>query len=446
MAAFIPTLAAAGQTYGNRRFFIETQFQVSALAPPSATRFASVQVNLLEPPLGLTSASTNIFDVSSAAPAGILVRYQLAGADNPLSGQFCSALTGAYPPNGVSNTNPCASGSQLGLAGAAQGFVGPPQTSEYLQIPPTVALQATQRIRQGSATGLYYFIRQFSSGKFAVVQLRPNNMAANAPLAFNEIRLGFRDGSSLQQLGFFKRGQIMPQISALLRYQGAGMLRARWEVVIPGDMPPSALDLQSEANLNAMERAQQRRYRMLDRVNIYLPPNGQATLQGPSPRLLPNEQYGQYLVLLRIEANPSLLGESAGASSFALPVLRYYVGESSGPSAMSGMQAQRSEPQNLQLLSPPDSSTLASLAETSFEWRQGSFVGLYRMEVEANGKLVYAARVRPSTEPTAKHQLPPFIATQLENKAVRWRVVALSSDGQFLGDSTWRELEIQSKQ
>jgi hypothetical protein len=438
LAAAVTTLAAAGQPFGSRRFFIVMSFVPSAIAPPSAPRFVALQVNLIEPlppVLGITNATASLVDVALNAPTPVTVRYTLAGSDTPLAGQFCSALTTAYPASGVATGNPCAPASSLGNVNPAIGFSNAAQTGETLVVPETIARQATQRA-QASGNGIFYFVRQFASGKYAVVQLRLNSNAANIPLAFTDIRLGFRDGGSLQNIGFFKRGQVLPAVSAALRYQGAGVLRARWEIVQPGDTPPTALDLQAEAALSPLERAQQHRYRVLERVNIYLPANGQATLSGPVPRLLPNEQYGQYLLLLRIETSDSITGVPAGTAAFTLPVLRYYIGESSGPVASA-----KAAPEAISLVAPQAGAVLDKDAPLTFQWLENKDVSLYRLEIEANGKQVYAARVRPSAqEGTNRYTAPPFVASILANKAARWRVVALASDGQFVGESEWRDI------
>ena len=445
LATVVTTLAAAGQPYGSRFFYLVINYVASPLLPPSTARSAVLQINLIEPPLaaaGITNATASLVDVALNGPSSASVRYTLQGADTPLAGQFCSTLTAGYPASGVTTGNPCVPASALGNTGPAIGFSNATQTGEQLIVPESIARQATARA-QASGNSIFYFTRQFSSGKYAVVQLRLNGNAANAPLSFNEVRLGFKDGNSLQNIGFFKRGQVLPPVSAALRYRGAGVLRARWEIVQPTDMPPTALDLQPEANLSPLERAQQHRYRVLERVNIYLPAAGQAVLSGPSPRLLPNEQYGQYLLLLRIETSDSIAGQSAATAAFSLPVLRYYIGESSGPNGQAS--AAKAEPQPISLVSPLAAAALASDGPIVFQWQDNRNVSLYRLEIEANGKPVFSARVRPGAaqggaDTTIRYTAPPFIASNLANKAARWRVVALAGDGQFVGESEWREI------
>lgn len=438
LSALLSTLTARGQPSGNRQFFIVTQFQnqASAMAAPIAPRFVTLQVNLIEPPPGgIIGATTSFVDVAQAAPSTVLIRYSLASADTPVVGQFCTALSVTYPSSGVTTVNPCLAGSSLGFANAALGFGGALQTGETLSIPENIARQASQRAL-ASGSGVFYFIRQFSSGKYAVVQLRLSGNAANAPLALTEIRLGFREGGSLQGVGFFKRAQVLPTVSAFLRYQGAGVLRARWELVGPNDPPPTTLDLTAEASLSPLERAQQHRYQVLERVNVYLPAIGQAVLAGPNPKLLLNEDYGQYQLLLRIEASDSLVGLPAGAAPFVLPVLRYYIGEGNALVATA-----KSAPEPITLLAPQMGAILERDAAASFQWLENKGVSQYRLEIEANGKRVYSARVAPrAQEGVNRYTAPPFIAASLVNKAARWRVIALAADGRFIGESGWREI------
>ena len=322
------------------------------------------------------------------------------------------------------------------MANPAIGFTTALQTGEALVVPETIARQAAQRAL-ASGDGIFYFVRQFTSGRYAVIRLRLNATSPNSPLAFNEIRLAFREGGGQQNIGFFKRGQLLPAVTASLRYHGAGVLRARWEIVLPGDPPPTALDLTAEAGLSPLERAQQRRYRVLERVNVYLPATGQAVLSSPPPRLLPNEQYGQYLLLLRLETSDGIAGQAAPITPFVLPVLRYYIGESSGPVARG-----RSVPEAISLVAPQSGAKIDTERALTFQWLENQNVSLYRLEIEANGRQAYAARVRPSVQDGInRYTAPPFITASLVNKAARWRVIALASDGQFLGESEWRDIE-----
>jgi hypothetical protein len=385
---------------------------------------------------GITSASAAFGNIALTSPTPVYVRYSVAGADTPLTGQFCAALNPALavPATGVATFNPCAAGSLLGLTQAAMGFGAGAQTGESLIVSETIARQAAQRAL-ANGNGNFYFVRQFASGKFAVVLLRLTGDTANQPIAFTHIRLGFQDGNGVQNVGFFKREQTLPKVNALLRYQGAGMLRARWEVVQPGDIAPNAQDLTSEAMLTPLQRAQQHRYRVLDTVSQYLPATGQIILNGPDASTLPNTQNGEYLLLLRIEAGDSLTGAPSGIAPFVLPVLRYYIGDTNGPN----FQAQTGAPTAINLIAPAAGATVDNKIPLSFQWEEVKNTTLYRLEIETNGKPFYTARVRAKSGINS-YTAPPFITMGVVNKPSRWRVVTLNSDGQFLGISEWREI------
>ena len=94
----------------------------------------------------------------------------------------------------------------------------------------------------------------------------------------------------------------------------------------------------------------QRRYTELQRFNVFLPPGGKHTLEGPDPAPMPTRADGTYLLLLRIEASDDKEGDSnlgtAGAgqgvvhsgavAGFPMPALRYQVG--SGGSELSPLR------------------------------------------------------------------------------------------------------------
>lgn len=72
--------------------------------------------------------------------------------------------------------------------------------------------------------------------------------------------------------------------------------------------------------------------------------------------------------------------------------------------------------------------------ELVFQWLENEGVSLYRVEIEANGQQVYAARVRSNaSERINRYTAPPFIAEGLADKAcaggwLRWPGTAASSE------------------
>lgn len=264
----------------------------------------------------------------------------------------------------------------------------------------------------------------------------PAALAAMPVPQVQEIRLQFLDNGGHQSIGFFERGQAMPPVQAQIRYQGRGMLRARWEVVEPGDLPlDRETDLLPELSVNAEVRIRQHRYTVLKRVNLYLSPTGFVTLPGPPPSLLPTQRDGHYTLLLRLE-QAALPATVAEPRPIRLPVLRYHIGQSAGP-AMRGSTA----PEPIRVVAPQG--LVFSDRPLSFSWHAQASAKLYRLELQRNGQLVYAARVQPDAEASAlaRFTLPGFAQQQLGTAPLQWRVVTLASDGSPLADSRWVDLQ-----
>lgn len=266
--------------------------------------------------------------------------------------------------------------------------------------------------------------------------LAPAAQAAMPVPLVQEIRLQFLDNGGHQSIGFFERGQVMPPLQAQIRYQGRGLLRARWEVIEPGDPQPDLdTDLRPEMDLAAEPRARQHRYTVLKRVNLYLAPTGFATLPGPPPALLPNGRDGHYTVLLRLE-QAALTQNVAVVLPMRLPVLRYHIGQSAGP-AMRGS----APPEPLRVVAPQG--LVFSDRPLSFSWQPQASAKLYRLEVQRDGQLVYAARVPPEAGSSGltRFTLPGFAQQQLGTAPMRWRVVTLANDGSALNESRWVDLQ-----
>ncbi len=387
----------------------------------------------------LISVSPALADVAITGTSSVAIRYTFeGGADAPTlgGGQFCSSLSISYPfPNGVTRGSPMGPLCVAPLGFASNYNPASPQASEYLNIPQSIAQQAYQAAR-ASGNSIFYFVREFASGNFAVVRLRlSGGNTANAPLALTEVKLAFRPGN--QPLAFIRRGQPVPRFGAQLRYRGTGLLRARWELVQPGDRLPGDFDLRTEASLIPQDRALQQRYKFIQAFQIYLSPTGSVFIPGPDPKLLPADIDGQYQILLRIEASDALQADASGGSaSFVLPVLRYFVG-------VAGTPASR-PPRDIipiTLLAP------AAFADTgtgavNFQWMPIEGAQFYRLEIEESGSLVFAARVRAGADSSNTYQAPPMLRQQTAGLFTRWRLMALDAQGRPVGQSEWRGLKL----
>jgi hypothetical protein len=242
-----------------------------------------------------------------------------------------------------------------------------------------------------------------------------------------------------------RQGTKLPPLSAKIAYNGTGILKGRWEVVRPGEEPPSAEDLLTEATLPVEERGLQKRYTELSRFNVFLPPTGKFVLAGPDPERLPADVEGLYMILLRIEVSDDKEGNSnfanAGAglgvvnsgavAGFPLPPLRYFVGSIETPAAM----AKSGE---LLLLAPADSATVALEHAITLSWLESRQAAVYQLEMQdRNRQTVFAAFLNAGV---STYSAPPWLRAKAGDGRLRWRVKAVDLHGETIAESEWREL------
>lgn len=316
--------------------------------------------------------------------------------------------------------------------------------TDIMSIPPSVARRAWQAAERGEHSAFYY-VRRFVSttggpDEYVFVTCRLAGGGARVPLALLDVRLSFaveRAAPALQQ------GEIAPPVQAEIRYNGSGRLKGRWEIVSPGEDPPSSRDLLTEATLPPEERALQRRYTQLERFNVFLPPTGKIVLPGPDPKRLPTEIEGLYHLLLRIEATNDKEGDSnlalAGAgdgivhsgavAGFPIPPLRYYVGNAFDPSANS---------HTLSLLTPAPHAPWPANQPLTFGWSQTPSAMLYRLEVAEGTVIKHSAILQQGV---GTYLAPSWLA-QPGEAPLRWRVTALGPQGDAIQRTEWRELRV----
>lgn len=321
--------------------------------------------------------------------------------------------------------------------------------TDIMSIPPSVARRAYQAAVDGDRSSFFYVRRFINTAggpdEFVNVTCRMSGGGPRTPFALTDVKLAFAIDKPILLV---KADEQIPAIKAEIAYNGSGRFKGRWEVVLPGEEPPSETDLLTEATLPIEERAQQRRYTQLSTFNIFLPPAGKYTLPGPDPSKLPSTVRGEYLVLLRIEATDEKEGDSnlavvgagpgvvhSGAvAGFPLPVLRYYVG--------SGPDTQLTDA--LTLFAPDDKIFLPSDKAIEFRWSEMPAAAFYRLEItDAVGQPIMSAVLTPGK---GFYRAPPWLKDKVRNENARWRVVALDRKGQPTAESAWRNFRLAKKE
>ncbi len=376
-------------------------------------------------------------NVRQNGPSTVFLTFQnLASNEVAAEAFWCSEVT----TTGVSSSNPCVPGTLLGrlpprldrsrISGTASRNL-----TDIMTIPASVtrrALRAATREGDGS----FFYVRRFTDGvndTFVTVTCRLAGGGARTPLALTQVQIWFEGAGESVPVYRLKRGQTPPPVSVYLRYNGTGRLKGRWEIVRPGEMPPQAEDLLTEATLPVEQRSRQKRYSLIQRFSHFLPPVGSQRLPGPDPRLLPTAADGPYLLLFRVEASADKEGDSktldgvvnsGGVAGFPMPVLRYHV----APDAPDG--------RNLRLLTPPEGAMPSDGEGLIFSWIEPPGITWARLEVRSESGLELEATL-PAGE--MRYDAPPWLA-QNASPGLRWRVLGLDRTGQALIRSAWRAL------
>ena len=320
--------------------------------------------------------------------------------------------------------------------------------TDIMSIPPSVARRAYQAAVDG-ARSTFFYVRRFRNvnggpDEYVVVTCRLTGGGARVPFALTDVRIAFDPPAPVL---FVTQSTPLAPFSAEIAYNGTGRLVGRWEVVLPGEEPPTDNDLVTEATLPFAERVSQRRYTPVERFNVFLPPNGPVTLPGPDPAKFPTAAEGSYQILLRIEATDDREGDSdlaaAGAGSgivhsgavagFPMPVLRYTVGGRDNSATAVSSRA-------LQLLEPEDGATLHLDSVNVVRWEGAWGAAFYRVEfADASGAIVLEALLRKGV---TRYAVPPMVRERASEGVIRWRVLALNESGSVLRKSAWRHARI----
>jgi hypothetical protein len=93
----------------------------------------------------------------------------------------------------------------------------------------------------------------------------------------------------------------------------------------------------------------------------------------------------------------------------------------------------------LQLMLPQDEYAWNTGAPLNFSWVDVPNATLYRLEVEADGKSILSALVKPGV---SQYAAPPWLAERA-GKPLRWRVIALNQQGEIVARSDWRSIQMR---
>lgn len=367
----------------------------------------------------------------------------------PVETLWCGEVEDAFPDVGVR----CVSSTVLGALPATFDLATPSGVrglTDIMTIPASVSRRAYELALQGGRSEFFY-VRRFRSlaggpDVFVPVTCRLAGGGARVPFALLDVRPTFEVETPVLTV---EARTTPPPFGADIRYNGSGLLAGRWEVVLPGDEPPSELDLFPEASLPVELRTRQRRYQEVGRFTVFLPPSsGSFTLPGPDPSRLPTEVPGAYQLLLRVEATADKEGDSnlaavgagsgvvhtGGVAPFALPPLRYYVANAGPPSGDRGARVVRA-------MLPEEGAVLEAGSPVILTWSGMSGAAAYRVEVlDPEGERVVRAIVARGT---FRYVLPPWALDDPPGGSRRWRVLALGEGGRVLHATPWAAFGVE---
>jgi hypothetical protein len=463
---------------------------MNLLSPASARRAwpamlcAAVLWALSAPPAAAVTA-VNPFGVnvrSSGATTVFLTFQSLDVGESAVEAFWCGELQpqvmAANPslqlPFAVQFSNPCLPGTVYGRLPLAldrsrtSSSGGVANLSDIMTIPASVSRRAYQDAAAGLNSAFFY-VRRFvgpAGERFVVVTCRMAGGGARTPLALLDVRLAFQIKGTPPTVLVLARGQTPPPLRARVRYNGNGSLRGRWELVRPGDPEPTEDDLLTEATLPPEQRALQRRYTLVSRFDLFLPPTGEATIPGPDPARLQTDADGAYKLLLRIEASDDKeatsntgggrLAVAGGVAGFPMPVLRYVVsGSADGhfePLSDSDAPRHQGMGHNDPLLLLPAEGAQVDSA-LAFAWIDPPAAGWQRLEVwgrhegvddptgDGSGALgeALSALVKPGT---GRYDAPPWFVQARRGQTLRWRVQSLDARGRASATSAWRAFSV----
>jgi hypothetical protein len=332
----------------------------------------------------------------------------------------------------------------------SQKIAAPRNLTDIMSIPTAVIRRAYQEAQRGRSSEFFYIRHFVNNGisTYVTVTCRMGAGGARSPLALTRVDVDFNQSKSRKAITQVKQFKQIEPFSAAITYNGSGLIKGRWEVVLPGDVEPSSFDLLSEASLPAEERPLQKRYRLISRFQKFLAPNGKTVIPGPDPKLLPVNEKGLYRILFRVEASNDKEGNSdtlggivntGGVAGFAMPTLRYFVGETTQ------LVATKQYPPITLLL--PHSQQILDSKPTEFSWfelKDSKDVAVYKIEFyqsEGDKNLIASALIKPGSS----SYKPVESVQSILNQPLIWKVEALDVNGKVLSSSPLRRLNMGKK-
>lgn len=420
--------------------------------------WCAVATAQVPPPAGPTRVSPNGAVVRSTGPTTVFLTFHnLAANERSVAAFWCGAVTAGLTGGSESATNPCLAGtiygslplrndqSRMSASGTQRNL------TDIMTIPATVARRAYQDAQAGQQADFFY-VRQFSGGaadRFVIVTCLMGGGGATSPLSLLDVRVAFQTANGDAPILALARGDAVPRFGATVTYNGSGNLKGRWEVALPGDPEPTDQDLLTEATLPIEQRAQQRRYTLIERFDLFLTSDGRIYVSGPDPRRMPVQVDGPYKVLLRIEASDDKIGDSnigggrtvnsGGAAGFPMPFLRYFVGTPDSLASLRQSAQPSARSKGVTLMLPEDGAKFTAGRRVQVSWLDGTNVALYQVEFAADNKVVFTAMVKPGV---SQYEAPPFLRERPE-KNLSWRVVSLGRGGEVIGTSDFRTMQFE---
>ncbi|WP_339723829.1 hypothetical protein [uncultured Paraglaciecola sp.] len=404
----------------------------------------------------VNSVNPSGVNVNATGVTSVFLTFRGTAGQTSQDAFWCGQINVAA--NTVTATNPCVAGTffgqlpkaltqarpSLGFPNIENNDLWGQNFTDVMTIPASVARRAMQSARAGDNSSFFY-VRKFESNgatQYIAVTCRMSNGGARVPFALTQVHPYFISEQGKPSVHLVAQGQTMPAIQTDILFNGTGRLKGRWEIVLPGDLEPNEMDLLPEANLPVEQRGLQKRYTLLQRFDVFLPPTGKMTLKGPDPQLLPNQGIGAYQILLRIEATRDTEGNSdtgvgvsisGGVSGFAMPILRYYVATDDDV-----LQARihAGLDKSITLFQP----VLAPNSQISLRlnWLKYSHAKTYKLEINTQGQQTFSALIDGRD---AHYDPPPWISESMMNSPSQWRISAFDEKGNKLALSQWLKYE-----